>query len=66
MSEIVGVMLIWVDEGLGFGFKKWQADNVVKWMSSPEVEEFAADKDAAKTEVNKYGSGTGDAPTKEH
>lgn len=54
------------DEGLGFSFKKWQADNVAKWMSSKEVEEFVADKDAGKTAVNKYGDGKGDAPLKEH
>lgn len=35
-------------------------------MSSKEVEEFAADKDAGKTAVNKYGDGTGDAPLREH
>ncbi|KAG9942704.1 uncharacterized protein M437DRAFT_77602 [Aureobasidium melanogenum CBS 110374] len=51
-------------EGLGFSFKKWQADNVVKLMDSPEVEHFAKDKNAAKTPVNKYGSGDekGQAP----
>lgn len=31
-------------------------------MDSKEVEEFAADKSAAKEHVKKYGSGTGDAP----
>lgn len=51
-------------EGLGFSFKKWQADNVVKYMDSKEVEHFVKDKDAAKTSVNKYGSGDekGQAP----
>ncbi|KAK8211377.1 hypothetical protein M8818_003344 [Zalaria obscura] len=51
-------------EGLGFTFKKWQADNVVKHMDSKEVEHFLPDKDAAKTSVNKYGSGDekGQAP----
>lgn len=34
-------------------------------MDSKEVAEFIADKDAAKTAVNKYGSGTGDAPVKD-
>jgi hypothetical protein len=54
-----------IDEGLGFSFKKWQADNVAKRMDSKEVEEFAADKDAAKTEVKKYGDGITDAPKKD-
>ena len=54
-------------EGLGFTFKKWQADNVMKNMDSAEVAEFEADKDAGKTGVNTYGSGTkdGSAPVKE-
>ena len=47
-----------------FSFKKWQADNVVKLMDSPEVEHFIKDKDAAKLPVKKYGSGDekGQAP----
>jgi hypothetical protein len=47
-----------------FSFKKWQADNVVKLMDSPEVEHFKKDKDAAKLPVKKYGSGDekGQAP----
>ncbi|OCL04105.1 hypothetical protein AOQ84DRAFT_301504 [Glonium stellatum] len=45
-------------EGLGFTFKKWQADQVAKNMDSPEVEEFSADKNAAKEHVRKYGTGT--------
>ncbi|KAF2491969.1 hypothetical protein BU16DRAFT_467810 [Lophium mytilinum] len=49
-------------EGLGFSFKKWQADQVAKHMDSPEVEQFAADKSANKEHVRKYGSGTADAP----
>lgn len=51
-------------EGLGFSFKKWQADNVVKLMDSPEVEHFIKDKSAAKLPVKKYGSGDekGQAP----
>jgi len=51
-------------EGLGFSFKKWQADNVAKHMSSPEVAEFEADKNAAKEHVRKHGTGTeeGNAP----
>ena len=52
-------------EGVGFSFKKWQADNVMKHMDSPEVAEFIADKDAGKEHVRKYGNGTGEAPTKE-
>ena len=51
-------------EGLGFTFKKWQADQVAKHMDSPEVEQFAADKGAGKEHVRKYGSGTGEAPEK--
>ncbi|KAI9863740.1 MAG: hypothetical protein M1824_006337 [Vezdaea acicularis] len=49
-------------EGLGFSFKKWQADQVAKHMDSPEVEAFAADKAAGKDEVRKYGDGKGSAP----
>lgn len=39
-------------------------DNVAKYMDSPEVEQFAADKNAAKEHVRKYGTGTedGNAP----
>jgi hypothetical protein len=44
-------------EGLGFSFKKWQADNVVKHMDTPELKEFEQDKGAAKEHVRKYGSG---------
>jgi len=53
-------------EGVGFSFKKWQADNVVKVMSSDEVKYFEKDKGAAKEEVRKYGTGdeTGNAPKK--
>jgi hypothetical protein len=51
-------------EGLGFTFKKWQADQVAKYMDSPEVAEFEADKAAGKEPVRKYGSGTGQAPEK--
>jgi hypothetical protein len=51
-------------EGLGFTFKKWQADNVMKHMDAPELKEFEADKNANKEEVRKYGTGkeSGDAP----
>lgn len=54
-------------EGLGFSFKKWQADQVMKHMDSPEVKEFEADKGAGKEHVRKYGSGAaeGDAPTQD-
>jgi len=52
-------------EGLGFTFKKWQADQVAKNMDSKEVEVFAADKNAAKEDVKTYGSGTGKAPVKD-
>ena len=54
-------------EGLGFTFKKWQADQVAKYMDSPEVEAFAADKTAGKEHVRKYGSGgaDGEAPVKD-
>ncbi|KAL9110902.1 MAG: hypothetical protein Q9187_007995 [Circinaria calcarea] len=54
-------------QGIGFSFKKWQADNVVKFMSSPEVKEFEADKGAGKEAPRKYGSGgkDGDAPVKD-
>ncbi|KAI0166254.1 hypothetical protein GGR57DRAFT_509974 [Xylariaceae sp. FL1272] len=51
-------------EGVGFSFKKWQADQVAKHMDSPEVKEFEADRNAAKEPVRKYGTGTeeGQAP----
>ncbi|KAF3035884.1 hypothetical protein E8E11_004566 [Didymella keratinophila] len=54
-------------EGLGFSFKKWQADNVVKHMDTPELKEFEADKDAAKQHIRKYGTGKeeGDTPKRD-
>ncbi|KAI4124248.1 MAG: hypothetical protein LQ338_004906 [Usnochroma carphineum] len=54
-------------EGLGFTFKKWQADQVMKHMDSPEVQQFEADKGAGKEGVHTYGSGAaeGKAPTKD-
>lgn len=54
-------------EGLGFSFKKWQADQVAKHMDSPEVAAFEADKGAGKEAVRKYGTGKteGDAPVKD-
>ena len=51
-------------EGLGFSFKKFQADNVMKLMSSDEVEYFKQDAGAGKNKVKKYGSGEGEAPKK--
>lgn len=48
--------------GVGFSFKKWQADNVMKYMDSEEVKAFLPDKEARKENVRKYGSGTGQAP----
>ncbi|KAF4972754.1 hypothetical protein FZEAL_9536 [Fusarium zealandicum] len=52
-------------DGLGFNFKKWQADTVVKHMNDDRVKEFEADKRAEKTEVNQYESGTAHAPVKD-
>ncbi|KAJ3991327.1 hypothetical protein F5050DRAFT_1794574 [Lentinula boryana] len=51
-------------EGLGFSFKKWQADNVPKVLDAPEMKEFEQDKHAAKEDVRRYGTGTedGNAP----
>jgi hypothetical protein len=52
-------------EGLGFSFKKRQADNVAKHMNSSEVAAFEADKGAGKQKPRTYGSGMGDAPRKD-
>lgn len=52
-------------EGVGFSFKKWQADNVSNKLDDPRLKEFEADKTAGKESVRKYGSGTGDAPVKD-
>jgi hypothetical protein len=54
-------------EGVGFSFKKWQADHVMKNMDSDEVKAFESDKDAGKEHVRKYGTGKkeGDAPVKD-
>jgi hypothetical protein len=52
-------------EGLGFTFKKWQADQVAKHMDSKDVEYFIKDKNAAKEDPKKYGSGTAEAPVKD-
>ncbi|EIW85965.1 hypothetical protein CONPUDRAFT_114060 [Coniophora puteana RWD-64-598 SS2] len=53
-------------EGLGFSFKKWQADNVMKYMEGPEVQMFKADEGAGKEDVRTYGTGSeeGQAPKK--
>ncbi|KAG0652435.1 hypothetical protein D0Z07_1377 [Hyphodiscus hymeniophilus] len=51
-------------EGVGFSFKKWQADQVAKHMDSKEVAAFEADKNAGKEHVSKYGDGKGQAPEK--
>jgi len=53
------------DTGLGFSFKKWQADNVAKHMDSDEVKAFEGDRGAGSQKVNKYKDGTGDAPQKD-
>lgn len=54
------------NEGFGAAIKKFQADNVPKLMSSPEVMAFEADKDAGKEKRRQYGSGEadGNAPVK--
>jgi hypothetical protein len=54
-------------EGVGFSFKKWQADHVMKNMDSEEVAYFEKDKGAQKEEVRRYGTGgeDGDAPKKD-
>lgn len=54
-------------EGLGFSFKKWQADQVAKHMDSEEVAYFEKDKVAGKEPVRRYGTGDveGDAPKKD-
>lgn len=54
------------NEGLGAAIKKFQTDNVPKLMSTPELKEFEADKDAGKEKRRTYGSGgaDGDAPVK--
>ncbi|KAL9058953.1 MAG: hypothetical protein Q9162_001511 [Coniocarpon cinnabarinum] len=43
-------------EGKGFSFKKWQADNVPRLMSSDEVKAFEGDKRADKEEVRRYAT----------
>ncbi len=54
-------------QGLGFNFKKWQADHVAEHMDSEEVKYFEKDKGAGKEEVRKYGSDKPkkDAPVKD-
>lgn len=53
-------------EGVGFSFKKWQADQVAKHMDSPEVAAFEADRGAGKEAPRTYGTGKkeGNAPVK--
>jgi hypothetical protein len=57
----------WADRrrGVGFSFKKWQADSVMKHMDNQEVQAFAAEKHAGKEEVKQYGDGTGEAPKRD-
>lgn len=52
-------------EGFGFSFKKTQADMVSGLMSSKEVKLFKGDDGAGNNKVNKYGSGTAQAPMSE-
>jgi len=49
-------------EGFGFKFKKIQADMVAGLMSQKEVKYFKGDEGAGNNKVNKYGSGTAQAP----
>lgn len=53
--------------GLGFDFKKWQADHVAPHMDAAEVKAFEGDRGAGKTAVRVHGSGgvEGGAPVKE-
>ena len=51
-------------EGLGFSFKKWQADNVPKFIDNKEIEVFQADQGAGKEDVRRYGDGKAQAPEK--
>jgi hypothetical protein len=45
--------------GIGFMFKKWQADNVPKYMNSPEAEQFKSDSGKAlHDDVRTYSSAT--------
>lgn len=50
--------------GLGFNFKKYQADKVVEYMDSPEIRAFEADKGKGGDKINTYKSGKeeGNAP----
>lgn len=51
-------------KGLGFNFKKYQADKVVEYMDAPELKAFEADKGAGSDKINTYKSGKedGNAP----
>jgi len=51
-------------EGVGFSFKKFQADQVPKLMNNDDVKVFDADKGAGKEHVRNYGSGTANEPEK--
>jgi hypothetical protein len=51
-------------EGVGFSFKKFQADQVPKLMNNDNVKAFEVDKGAGMEHVRKYGSGTANAPEK--
>jgi len=48
-------------EGVGFSFKKFQADQVPRLMNNDDVKTFEADKGVGKEHVRKYGSGTANA-----
>ncbi|MCJ1347324.1 hypothetical protein MMC31_005547 [Peltigera leucophlebia] len=54
-------------EGVGFSFKKWQADQVAKHMDAEEVQAFKADEGKGHVQPKKYGSGKveGDAPVQD-
>jgi hypothetical protein len=77
-DNVIFISIIWLThsqqndkdyshEGLGFHFKKWQADKVIEHLDSPEAQQFKADKNAAKEHVRTYGTGTeeGQAPKEE-
>jgi hypothetical protein len=45
-----------IHKGLGFSFKKWQADNIVEHMNEPDLKQFEADNDAGKACVGKHST----------
>ncbi|KAI1871551.1 uncharacterized protein JN550_004545 [Neoarthrinium moseri] len=55
------------NDGLGASFKKLQADNVARYMDSPEVESFKGDRNAGKEQRLQYGRGDekGQTPVKD-